>query len=161
MRQFFFFLFLTLILTVFSACHVFLWQDDVELNSVSMRSDLGSLDFIPDYEKRVLSVSFVPLGEDGALSEGNIGGDNFDRFEEIIETVDSAVKSDTLGCGGQISTSSDGSVENTGLLFMMDYVEGETVDFDLYNCSVLNGDDLKNVMGFYEDVSALFTENVF
>ena len=161
MKQIFSFIFITSILTVFSACHVFLWQDDVVLNSVAMRSNLGSLDFIPDYEERVLKVTFVPLEKDAPLSEGNIGGDNFERFEDMIKIIDDAVKSDTVGCGGHISVSSVDFVEDTGLFVMMDYVDGEDVGFDLYGCSVLNGDDLKNSMAFYKDVSALFTENVF
>lgn len=123
-------------LFIFSACDLF-GEKYEDINSLTFNNDGILLEVIPDYEIRTLSVVY------DAEDTGIIGGDFFDRAEEILEVwADSETE---LGEGK--------------FIFSIYHKGGEVNEyfFDLTDAS----EEYLLLQTFYSDVSALFNEDVY
>lgn len=123
-------------LFLFSACDLF-GEKYEDINSLTFNNNGLLLEAIPDYEMRTLSVVY------DAEDAGIIGGDFFDRAEEILGVwVDSEVE------------------KSEGNFIFSIYREGGEVNeyfFDLTDTS----EEFLLLETFYTDVSELFNEDVY
>ncbi len=117
----------------------------------------SDLSFVPDYRLRSLSVYYqivYPYGdetsEEDFYTEGIIGGENFDRFEEILLVLDEE---------------SDEVVEEScvgGHSFGVEFrpVDREKINKDFYICGDM-GENLKLMESFYLDVVEMLTTDLY
>jgi len=123
------------ILVSFAACSLF--KDSHEdVGSLAFLSDEILLEVTPDFEMRTLSVKYLE-------NDGIIGGDFFDRIEEILDVFE-----------GDVEGSEDGEFSLAigmmdGKVFRYRFAEGS------------ESEEFKLISSFYDDVVLLFSEDVY
>lgn len=114
---------------------------DAEENvaKLTFSDTINIVDVEPDYEIRTLTTVYNGGGD----NSGIVGGDYFDRFEEIMEVFDGV---EPFGDGGVF-------------VFSVNKMDGTVLNY-----SFSDGDDseeFKLVSSFYQDVSSLFQEEIY
>jgi hypothetical protein len=167
MRRWIYIIFVCLaVLIVVQAC-VFPWQSSLKMASVMISRNSGALppdyykeevmNIIPDYELRTISVDYsatMPFKkekseDDTFKGDAIVGGEYFDRFEEIVDMADNySAKTESDGCVG-------GSMVSIGLKT----ADGKEKTVSIYSCG--GGGDGVLIDGFYGDIIDLLTKNVY
>lgn len=123
------------VLVSFAACSLF-GDGSEDVGSLAFVRGEVMLEVTPDFEMRTLSVKYLE-------NEGVIGGDFFDRIEEILDVFE-----------GDVGGSEDGEFSlaigmTDGKVFRYGFDEGsESEEFVL-------------ISSFYDDVVLLFSEDVY
>ncbi|MBU1151633.1 hypothetical protein KJ632_02270 [Patescibacteria group bacterium] len=119
----------------------------------------GKLLIEPDYEDRALVLNYqvtYPYRSEETVEEdfsgdGFVGGEFFDRFEEIVvDFVD----------GEQVSTYGAECVGGSNMKIVVTHLNGDLEEDDIYMCGERD-EQTSMVENFYNDVLNLFEEDVY
>lgn len=137
--------FVVLLAITLSAC-TFPWQSavgDVESLTATIQSDYY-FEIIPDYQGRLLEVEF------GGKENGTVGGDYFDRFEDIVDLIQQEYEDGR----GVVAATDDQRISFS--LRLTDHDEGLFVDFVPEEMK-----DYEDIESFHADIADLFEREIY
>jgi hypothetical protein len=131
----------------FAACKVLFWDFDKSVSELVFYYTEANLKIVPDYQIRSLSIEYETEGNDAIKTDGIVGGEYFDRFEGVVEILDS----DSLETNGTC-------VGDYNLSYTMTNVSGNEYNEKLHLCDDYS-EDVEFVRDFYLDTVKLLVED--